>query len=154
MAKVDLFSPLTPKECVDRLRAGLRNPSKEIDGQVEQEWLRLRKQIFGHNSFQTFLRARLKPEGNGTRIRGSLGVHPFVIGIMAVWFAGIVVANVFILVLVIQNGLPPGGWFVPPMLLLFGIALIWVSRFFSRGQDRHLLDFVTSAVKAETVAMK
>ena len=84
MATIDLFSPFTPEECVDRLRAGLLNLSSDVDGRVEHDWIRLRKKNFYRNSFQTFLHAKLKPEGNGTRLHGSLGLHPLVLGFMAV----------------------------------------------------------------------
>ncbi len=148
MAKFELISPFPPEECVDRLRAGVLNMTSEVDGRVEYDWIRLRKRIFGRNSFQTFLTASLKAEGTGTRIRGSLGVHPLVIGFMAFWVAGVATANLLILVLTVRDGLPPGGWFIPPAMLVGGIAGIWFCRWLSRGQDRFLVDFVSRAVEA------
>lgn len=149
MAKVDLCSPHTPEECVDRLRAGLLNRSSEVDGRVEHDWIRLKKKIFYRNSFQTFLRAKLSPHGTGTRIRGSLGPHPLVNGFVGVWFTFLCLGGL----LAVLTGNYHNLW-VFPLLVLAAVGGVWLGRLFSRGQDRLLIEFVTSAVNAEPVAVK
>ncbi len=154
MATIDLLSPFTPEECVDRLRAGLLNSSSDVDGRVEYDWIRLRKKIFYRNSFQTFLTAKVKPEGSGTRIRGTLGMHPLVTGFMAVWFAGVLAANLFILVPVLKSGDVPPGWFIAPLMPLAGVGMILFGRLLVRGDDKLLIEFVTTALEAEPTAVK
>lgn len=150
MSRVDLFSPLAPEECVDRLRAGLLSPSSDVDGRVEYEWIRLGKRIFYRNSFQTFLRAKLLPYGTGTRLSGSLGLHPLVKGFVV--FGLIFVTLVAVLGLV--NGASPFVLLGVPAFVMFNLLMIGVGRLLVRGDDRRLMEFVTSAVQAEPVAMK
>jgi hypothetical protein len=81
---VAFVSPLKPQECRDRLSAELGKPIDDhvrcLAGSVTESRLRLRvRNVYGHpgGSFQTLLYADMRPEGAGTRIGGTLGVHPF-----------------------------------------------------------------------------
>ena len=150
MAKVDLYSPLAPEECVDRLRAVVSNPDSEVAGRVEHDRLWLRNQIFMPNSFQTFLRAKLIPEGGGTRLRGSVGMSPFVTWSMAFWFVVLGIVSV----LSVVNGVVFPLRVIPIVMILFSAFVAWFGRLMSRGQDRFLLEFVTAAIEAKPVVVK
>ncbi len=79
-----LVSPLTPEECRLRILAELEKPIdyhvKSVVGKVTGLRMQLRvRDGWGHGggSFQTLLDTAMSGEGQGTRIEGTLGVHPF-----------------------------------------------------------------------------
>ena len=145
MPRVDLISPFTPEDCADRLQAAM-GPFSEVEGRVETGWVRLRKKIFIRNSFQTFLHATLAPCGTGTRLRGTLGVHPVVKGFMGVWFGGL---GLFGVIGVIKGAPPLPGLLMLSGMIVFGVVMIWFCRFMARGEERLLMEFVTSTLEAE-----
>lgn len=150
MAKVDLFSPLTPEECVDRLRAMLTNPSGEVEGRVEGDRGRIRKRVFGRTWYRTFLRVRLLPHGTGTRLCGSFGPHPLLNAFVGVWFVFLFLG---FLIAVVTGNYQSGLW-VLPVLVFVAVGIVWFRRLLSRDKERRLVEIVTLAVKAEPVVLK
>ena len=94
-----MFSPFSPAECVSRLREEIDKGamvylfgfgSKPFVGRVSESSFSLRRRIMYRNSFQTVLRARMRPERGGTVISGTCGMHPLVKGFMLIWFGGVI----------------------------------------------------------------
>ena len=92
------FHLFPPAECVSRLREEIDSGvmtylfgigSKSFTGRVSESSLSLRRRISYRNSFQTVLRARMRPERGGTLISGTCGMHPLVKAFMLVWFGGL-----------------------------------------------------------------
>lgn len=150
MARFELFSPFPPEECAARLRAGVLNPSSEIDGTVEVWRVELHKKVVGRNALLPRLNTTLAPEGTGTRVSGTVGIHPGVKLLAGVWFA--IVG--FIELVAVKNGFPLPGSLVPIAMIVFASVGLWVGRRLSRDQDRQLLEFVSTTLEAEPAAVK
>lgn len=98
MARIEITSELSPAECVERLSEIVRpewflmpasnwEPRYEscpLVGHVGSKRIRVRKKMWGHNSFQSSLSARIEPDGRGCRIVGSIGAHPLLWAFMGV----------------------------------------------------------------------
>lgn len=152
MARFDLISPFPPEECVDRLRAGMLNPHAEIDGLVRLTQIRLRKKSSLLGSFQAFLFARLEIDGPGTRIHGTVGVHPVT---KFVWVLGLVLAGLGALTACVLTPLlgTPFSYLLIPFGVLAGLGFGgWVGRLLARGDEALLLDFVTTTLDAKALS--
>lgn len=133
---------------MDRLRTGMSNPSNEIDGRVEMNKIRLRKRNLLLRSFQAFLHAEMVADDTGTRIRGTLGLHPSLKVVLALWFVGVLIACVLTPLL----GTPFPFLLIPFGVLVAGAVGVWVGRLLARGDEVVLREFVTTTldVKAKT----
>jgi hypothetical protein len=157
MSAIELVSPLSPDECAARLREATDRGgplswfgSKPVVGRVSGRFVRLHTRIGYRNSFQTCLTGTLEPRGEGTVFRGRMGLHPLVTIFLAVWFAGAVVIGATLFVTAVRNPIGGGrdyvGLFVPPGLLGFGVALVWIGRYLARGEERFLVAFVAEVL--------
>jgi hypothetical protein len=160
--RLDLFVPASPGECLARLEAatdqGVWFPSmfgaKPLVGRVTDFTLRLRKQTFYANSFQTRYFATLQPAPGGTIISGSFGMHPFVRAFLVFWFGVLVVVEAILLLVavgVISLGKDSNLWvglIVPPVMAAFGLLWIFVGRFMARDEQRFLTDFLIKTLDA------
>ena len=159
MAAIELFSPLPPEECEARLREstdrdGLLSWSSSwaVVGRVSGQSVRLRKRIGYRNSFQTFLTGSLEGCDGSTVFRGKAGMHPFVAGLMALWFGLLVfiggagfVAGV--------GGLfggrgHPLGMVGLPVGLAFWGGLVWFGRWLARNEEAFLIGFLAEVIAA------
>ena len=169
--RVELFTPLPPPECARRLSSAIDDDgwlwlislrglvgSKPVIGHVTETWLRLRKRIGYRNSFQTILSASLRPEGGGTLIHGTAGVHVVVRAFMFVWFGGVMLGGGAIFLgtlaaLLFGSGpRPPNAWagiVMPWVMLGFGIGLVAGCRYLARDETRFLTDFLDSTLGAQ-----
>jgi hypothetical protein len=93
----NFISPLPREECLRRLRANVEQerwtwstyPVKaEVVGKVEEARIRLHRPNTG-NSFSKHLFGRLTGDGNQTRLRCRIGLHPFVIAFVVFWAGGV-----------------------------------------------------------------
>ena len=114
---------------------------------------RLRKRLEGaHNSFQTYIFAKLSSEGTSTRLTCRCGMHPFGIIFMTVWFSGVGAGAIGSLVLGLRhyaNGtMPSVAGLVPWGMVVFGIVLVRVGRRMARGEREFLMDFLRQTIKA------
>jgi hypothetical protein len=155
----DLVSPLSIIECTDRLRSAIQSEwaisgTSRVVGKVGEKSFRLRKRLEkSHNSFQTYLFARLSNEGTSTRLTCKFGMHPFVVVFMFVWLSGVTAAAIGSLVFGLRQyfdgTMPSLGVLVPWGLALFGIVLVRVGRGMARGERKFLMDFLRETVKAQ-----
>lgn len=169
-----LWSALSPAECAARLAAAVDPESSLLDawaratlekpviGSVKGASVRLRKRTeLYRNSFQTYLTAELRPDGTGTAITGTMGLHPFVWAFMALWFAvltlvGGLAALMFVASFVAAPTVRQGasGWgavLILPGMLAFGIALVAFGRYLARSEAGFLVDFMVRTLDAEVV---
>ncbi len=166
---LDLYSPLPPEECVKRLKECIdqeRFPSfsftslfgkNAIAGYVDSTSFRLRKRIAYRNSFQTFLKGIMKPEGTGTIIQGVFAPHGFTMAFMLVWFGGVAVigglvfvSSLFMLMVDPHSPKNPAlGVIVPPAMLAFGFALVRFGRYLARDEAKFLAGAVRHILEAE-----
>jgi hypothetical protein len=154
----ELVSPLSIVECTDRLRSATQSEwtmfgASPVVGKVGEKSFRLRKRLEGsHNSFQTYLFARLNSEGASTRLTCRFGVHPFVAVFMMVWFGGVTAAAIGGLLVGLRQyssgTMTSAAWLGPWAMVLFGIVLNRVGRRMARGEGEFLMDFLRRTVDA------
>jgi hypothetical protein len=168
MALLELFSPLPPEECVERLCAATDpdggfsffggNP---VVGRISGRTVRLRKRIYYGNSFQILFTGTLQPAGAGTMLRGRFGIQRWVWGFMVFWFAfnSLVGGILFVATLVTvlggpmqAKGDPWVGLVVPPGLVLFGAGLLWFGRYLARDEPEFLRGFLVEVLEASCAA--
>ena len=144
--EIELTSPLPLGECCSRLRAAM-SPSVRllIAGPVIGSVIGVRfwahKHIGYRNSFQTYLSGELIEEGERTRIHCRFLMHPFVIAVLTAFFS---FALFKCAELAIKGQFDVG----PPILLIFGYAIVCIGRLFAQGEQQFLIDFLQSVVDA------
>ena len=144
MARFELISPYPPEECLHRLQDAL-TPANEVDIRTAYRWVQLSEKPYVRDSLKTFLRATLTEYGTGTRLRGTLGFSPLVNCYMAAWvgFAGLMGVIAAVRSAPVESVLFCFG------MVAVGLAALWFFRWVSRGQDRRLMQFVTTALDAK-----
>ena len=147
MARFELISPYPPEECLHRLQDAL-TPANEVDIRTAYRWVQLAEKPLVRNSFKTFLRATLTEYENGTRIRGALGFHPFTKWFSVVWLSFAVLMGV----IAAARSAPVESLLVCLGVAAVGLVALWFFRWVSRGQDRRLMQFVTTALDAKPLA--
>ena len=155
----ELVSPLSIIECIDRLRSATQSEwtifgTCPVVAKVGEKSFRLRKRLkASHNSFQTYLFAKLSSEGTSTRLTCQSGMHPFVVIFMIVWLGGVTAGAIGSLVFGLRqysNGtIPSAAGLVPWGMALFGIVLVVVGRRMARGERKFLMDFLRDTVEAQ-----
>ncbi|MDB5312357.1 MAG: hypothetical protein JWO38_6559 [Gemmataceae bacterium] len=132
--------------------------SRPVLGRVSGSRVRLHKRLTGQNSFQTVLIGVLEPGGEGTTLRGRVGMHPGAIGYMAVYFAVAAIGSVYLGVSAARGGAGGGPlWavIVPLAVLALGLmvvaggaGVVWLGRNQARDEDEFLLTFVMEVLAA------
>lgn len=162
--RVAVISPLPREECVRRLQEqvdpeGSVFGKRPVIGRVRETSLRLRKRVKGRNSFQTFLFARVSPAADRTRFDCRFGMHPAVVAFMAFWFGvllvigGLAVSELGSLWAgadALPAGLPIGAFLLG--MFVFGIGLVAIGRFASKGDVAFLTEFLLGAVNGRIQA--
>ena len=152
----ELRTSLSPGSCRERLRAqvgSIWNPfavwGHPLRGRVTERGFWVRKTILYRNSFQTEAHGRWFAEGNGTRIEVQLGVSRFVPAFLALWISILLVAWLALAVSPGGSGgatRPEDVWvahWLPPLMILFGIALLGFGRWLARNESRDLIEFLS-----------
>jgi hypothetical protein len=152
---IELVSPLSHEESEARLRAATDRDgllscfgSRPVVGKVSGGSVRLRKRIGYTNSFQTFLVGSLEVRDDVTMFRGRAGMHPLVIGIMAVYFGLLTFIGAPAFVAAEGGQGLPLGAITPLLMLVFGVGLVWFGRWLARDEEAYLVAFVTRAIAA------
>ena len=169
MSIVELISPLTPDECLARLRDAtdddglLVSPGyRPVIGRVSGRRLRLRKRVEYGNPLQLHLVGRLESRGEGSVFCGRAQRPWPAILFVATWFAGVVVIggaltiNAVAGLLGVPVGLPPTkGDILPvlailplPLMLTFGIRMERHGRRLARDEGRFLVAFLADTIQA------
>lgn len=163
MSAVELIFPLPPEECAARLRAAIDHEgavsatglfgTKAVAGRVAGRSVRLRKRnpLPAWNSFQTFLVGTLEPLAGGTRLRGSLGMHPAVrAGVAAgaglAGVAGGATATVVIGRWLSAGGSFPGWAVIPPLVAAVITTGVGFGRYMARDESAFLVAFLVATL--------
>jgi hypothetical protein len=162
--RVTVISPLPREACVRRLQEqvdpdGSVFGKRLVIGRIRDTTLRLRRRIKGRNSFQTFLFARISPVAGHTRFECRFGMHPAVIAFMAFWFGALLVIGGLAVAelgsLWAGSDAFPAGIPVGAFLLgmgVFGIGLVAIGRFSSKGDVAFLTEFLLNTVDGRILA--
>lgn len=155
---VDLISPLSAEECVQRLRFKTAEGwSGSVVGSVGATSFRLRKRIGYRNSFQISLYGKIIDESGQTRLHCKVGLHPLVRAFLTVWFGGVSIGCGAMAIRTIDllrnthGALPANGWqalAVPFGMLGFGVVLVRSGKYLARDEPDFLIDFVRRALDA------
>jgi hypothetical protein len=150
---------LSPAEAQARLRAGVeanRWLSRSHDhlpfsGVVDGTRFELRRIIHHRNSFVPKVRGLIEPAASGSRLVGTMRVHGGVAAFMAVWFVGVGVACLAVLL-----GLLTGGGFERQALIPFGMLVVGIAAVFVGfvPEARRALRELAYLVDASSVEMR
>jgi len=165
--KILFRSPHSAEECYRRLKESVETSffpyfsSKKVVGKVSKEFISISKKIGYRNSFQTVLRASLKPLGGKTELIGTLGLHPFIKIFMYFWFGFVFLIgstifaftlySIFIKNAPIDIGLIM-GILIPPGMVFFGVALLLVGRFLADDESAFIKAFLSDLLDAKEIA--
>jgi len=150
-SEIELVLPCSIEQACRRLTSMMDKSifgTRPVIGRIRGRRLTARKRIRYINSLQTYLSAELIDLENETLIRCNFSMHPFVIPLVTVWFAGAALFGgaIFIpsLIRLIYDPsrAPVSGLVVPVGLILFGIAFLAYARWLARDEEAFLLDFV------------
>ena len=156
----ELISPLERAEFTRRLQAATAPgsmifSSMPVIGYVGESSLRLRKRISYRSTFRGWLFATLIDEDGHTRLHCRSGMHPFARVFMVIWFSGVLLIGGAMFIITIWTWLagkvplPTNAWLgvaVLPLMLGFGIGLMWFGQFIARKEEQFLIDFLRRTV--------
>lgn len=158
--RLELFVAVSPKECVDRLdalvdRGGLMLPSwkivfgsKRLIGQLSDTKLQLRKRIGYRNSSQTILNGTMRAQDGGTMISGEFGLHPVVRIFPFVWCVLLLSALAgFVILAPKKEGSDWALVMAPVLLMVLGMAVVWIGKYFARDEARFITATLTEALQ-------
>lgn len=159
-AVVQLESPLSPSDCLSRLRSGLQMEHGRISGYIAGTRLKARKIISYRNSFQTVISARIYDKTGRTFIRCRSSMPLFASMFFVFWFGAF--GLVFINSIESLIGPSPVRWDYPSapwnaaffcaMLLAFGAGLLIFCRTLANGEQEFLIDFIRDRTNASVVS--
>lgn len=133
--------------------------SKQVAGRVSNDSISIRKRIHYRNSFQTVLRALLKPSGNSTKLFVNIGLHPFVKTFIFIWFGFLILIGGFIFIISLSSlakntSADIGtimGILIPFGMAVFGIALLKYCKYLARDEPAFLKAFLINLLDAEEI---
>jgi hypothetical protein len=167
--RINLLAPYGQAECVSRLLAAIDiehsvlssfaalRGSKPVVGWVTKSDMRLRKRIGYGNSFQSYLRATMRPEAAGTAILGKIAMHPLVRIAMIVWFGGIIylagpafLRTVYSMLVGSAFEYENAGVLLVmfPVMLACGFGLVVFARYLARNETHFLKNFLIRTLDA------
>ena len=88
MVSIELVTPLSRAECVERLRENVSEPfygQGSVFGRIKETTLWIEQRIGYRNSFKTRLMADLVEGSKGTRILCRVGMRPIVFWFVSAW---------------------------------------------------------------------
>lgn len=160
---IEIRSPLSVPQCLDRLAASVDTPLKMFGGRaaighVSGSCFFARKRLpaMTRNSFQPWLTARLSSDGDGTLIKCSFAMNPSVTGFLVFWVSGIVLVGGVLFIQTLGGFatlIPPGGaragLYFLPLSVLLGPGIAAMGWWLSAGDKDFLLRLVRRAVDRE-----
>jgi hypothetical protein len=167
--QVALHSDISISECLNRISNAIDTPrwtvfslsgyqgSRPVLGKIEGDRIRLEKRRYYRNSFAPYFYATLSEQEHGTRIEGHFDSPPLVKVFMRIWFVFVVAIGIPIFILSLKDiflktdtgsGDPIVGVLVPPVLIVFGILLPKIGRWFARSEEGFILNFLQRILPA------
>ena len=113
--------------------------------------------LYYRNSFAACFYPTLSEKEHGTRIEGHFDSPPFVKVFMRIWLAFVLAIGIPIFILDLKDiflktntasGDPLVGVLVPPVLIVFGILLPKIGRWFARSEEGFILNFLQRILSA------
>jgi hypothetical protein len=156
-------SPLAAADTLARLRAAT-GPRKlfrfgrvdyALEGEVDADRVEIQRVIYYRNSFLPRIRAVVEPLPRGSRLRGTLSLHPLVIAFLIVWFGALLAAPIAIL-LTLPREEPRTLFMLIPAAFLI-VAWLLIAGVFSYEADRArkmLREILQAAADPESPALK
>ena len=162
--RIKLRTALTPADCVSRLAEVIDTDgslfasrmdlagSKPLMGRLDESSLFVRKRIGYRNSFQSLLKATIRPDAAGPVISGKIMIHPFIQMFMFAWF--LISGTMLIMRAAPVLGLGNSGqntgmaMIIPLFMLVFGIGLILFGRHVARDEAPFLIDVLIRTLDA------
>lgn len=124
--KLSIHSPLPMDQAEARLRESV-GPTRYLrfgagpypfQGEVDGTEVRIHRSIIYQNSFLPRIRARLEPHGQGSRLAGTMSLHPFVLVFSVVWVTGVMI-GLWQTVARVSRGGPAAEVGIPLAMLAF-----------------------------------
>lgn len=136
--RFELESPLPPPSAVNRLARsvgawGNLSEPRMFHGEIGEGWFHVRRvDLRGNGYIQPFVRGTIEPHGGGSRIRGSMTLHPGFVILIAILLGPLLARGVAI----IAGGDPAGIMLVLIPLAVWAV-FAWV--FAGAARDARLL---------------
>jgi hypothetical protein len=127
-------------------------------GEVTDATFRLQKRRYWRNDFAPNLYGKIKAGDGGSRIEAYFDVSRWVKFFMRIWLGGVFLFGGPIFVLSALDFLPGRhytsgdkwvGLTVLPVMVLWGFLLPRIGRWFGKGDERFLLEFVQQTLAAQ-----
>lgn len=162
-----LVTRLSPEECRDRLSALLATrkdewrvlggppPGRPLTGTVNEGGFSVLRFSSGRQSFRTVASGHFVPTPHGTEVTIRLGMHPIVLGFVAMLtLLFLSLALIGLLGIAQGNANQPHESLPLPLLLMLGglPAMVVIGRFMARHDGAFLLGVLRDALEAEPPA--
>lgn len=162
-----LVTRLSPEECRDRLSALLATqkdewrilggppPGRPLTGAVNEDGFSVLRFSSGRQSFRTVASGQFVPTPHGTEVTIRMGMHPVVLGFVAVLTLLFLAVALFGLVGIAQgNPNQHPERFLPVFLLMLvgPPAMVVIGRYMARHDGAFLLGVLRDALEAEPPA--
>lgn len=167
--QVALHSDVSISECRNRISNAIDTPrwtlfslsgyegSRPVLGKIDGDRIRLEKRRYYRNSFAPYFYATLSAQEHGTRIEGHFDSPPLVKVFMWIWLAFVLAIGIPLFILSLKDiflktdagsGDPIIGVLVPPVLIVFGILLPKIGKWFARSEEGFILNFLQRILPA------
>ena len=145
MASIELVTPLSRAECVERLREKVSEPfygQGTVFGSIKESAFWIEQRIWYRNSFKTRLMANLVEGSKGTRILCRVGMQPIVFWLVSAWLVLVSGGLLFTI------ASAPAAAHVPLLMIICGAGIAALGRFAARSEGKYLISFLCSCLKA------
>jgi hypothetical protein len=161
--KFEIQTTLTLEETITALKAQVE-PKKWLrwfsrdhaifEGDVSRDGFKIMRIIHYRNSFMPVIRGTFKQGQNGINVTIRMGLHPFVMAFMCVWFGGVTV-GLFAVGAGLSNAnislSPP--LLIPIAMLIFGWVMVSGGFWFEASKAKpQLLSILHGQIKSEQIA--
>jgi len=152
-------SPLSPDEASVRLagfveprrmiRFGRGPTTRDFEGEVAARSFHVQRVIGYNNSFLPRIRGTIQPGERGSRVEGTMSLHPVVGIFLCIWMGAAAIYGLATSVAAIYGGSGPGDVLIPCGMLLFGWVLTSGAFTFEARVARRLLMDCLAATDAD-----
>ena len=125
-----------------------------FEGDVSRDGFKIMRIINYRNSFLPVISGTFKQSQNGINVMIRMGLHPFVMAFMCIWFGGVILG-----LFAVGFGLASSKMslsfplLIPPAMLIFGWVLVSGSFWFeARKAKPQLLSILHGQIKNEQIA--
>ena len=114
---------------------------KIFEGEVARDSFKIMRIIHYRNSFLPIIRGTFQQCRTGVKVIVRMGLHPFVIAFIYIWFGGVGIGIIAFLKQLLRNQIQPSPMiFIPFAMLLFGWALVSGGFWFEARKVKILLN--------------